>query len=65
MGERQTFNRHTKGICEEQFKQLHFSGPTPPGLSICTQFIKQCQYKGMIISCSSGNCFGIDKSFPC
>lgn len=60
VGERQTFNRHTKGTCEEQFKQPHFSGPTPPGFSTCTQF-KQCQYKGMIISCSLGNnCFEID-----
>lgn len=62
VGERQTFNRHTKGgpTCEEQFKPPHFSGPTPPGFCSCTQF-KQSQYKGMTISCSPGNnCFETD-----
>ncbi len=60
--EKQTFNRDSKGssALEEHLKQPHFSGPTPPGFSTCTQF-KQCQYKGMTISCSPGNnCFEIN-----
>ncbi len=65
--EKQTFNRDSKGssALEEHLKQPHFSGPTPPGFSTCTQF-KQCQYKGMTISCSPGNnCFEINSSCPC
>lgn len=60
--EKQTFNRDSKGssTLEEHLKQPHFSGPTPLGFSTYTQF-KQCQYKGMTISCSPGNnCFEIN-----
>ncbi len=44
--EKQTFNRDSKGssALEDHLKQPHFSGPTPPGFSTCTNF-KQCQYK--------------------